>query len=94
MSLITRAAPVTFWLAIGAFIIWLFVGITLGIFAALRRGKWQDRLIMGVSLVGYSLPSFFFGLLLICLRDHQVEVAAVPVVRRRRSRIPSSSCRR
>lgn len=65
MSLITRAAPVTFWLAIGAFIMWIIVGVTLGIFAALRRGKWQDRIIMGVSLAGYSLPSFFFGLLLV-----------------------------
>jgi peptide/nickel transport system permease protein len=65
MSLIARAAPVTFWLAIGAFIVWIFVGVTLGIFAALRRGKWQDRIIMGVSLAGYSLPSFFFGLLLV-----------------------------
>jgi len=65
MSLITGAAPVTFWLAMGAFIMWIIVGVTLGIFAALRRGKWQDRIIMGVSLAGYSLPSFFFGLLLV-----------------------------
>jgi peptide/nickel transport system permease protein len=63
-SLITRAAPVTFWLAVGAFIIWLTVGISLGIFAALRRGRWQDRLTLGVSLVGYSMPSFFIGLML------------------------------
>lgn len=65
LSLITRAAPVTFWLAIGAFILWITVGVSLGIFAALRRGRWPDKLVMGVSLVGYSLPSFFFGLLLI-----------------------------
>jgi peptide/nickel transport system permease protein len=65
LSLITRSAPVTFWLAIGAFIMWIFVGVSLGIFAALRRGRWPDRLVMGVSLVGYSLPSFFFGLILI-----------------------------
>jgi peptide/nickel transport system permease protein len=65
MTLITRAAPVTFWLAIGAFILWIFIGVTVGIFAALRRGRWQDRIIMGVSLAGYSLPSFFFGLLLV-----------------------------
>ena len=64
MALITRAAPVTFWLAVGAFIIWLVVGISLGIFAALRRGRWQDRLTLGVSLVGYSMPSFFIGLML------------------------------
>jgi len=64
-SLIARSAPVTFWLAIGAFILWLTAGISLGIFAALRRGRWQDRLVMGISLIGYSLPSFFIGLVLI-----------------------------
>src|SRR5829696_1562313 len=64
MSLITRAAPATFWLAVGAFVIWLTVGISLGIYAALRRGRWQDRLTLGISLVGYSMPSFFIGLML------------------------------
>ena len=65
MTLITQAAPVTFWLAIGAFIIWITVGISLGIVAALNRGRWLDRLVMTISLVGYSLPSFFFGLVMI-----------------------------
>jgi peptide/nickel transport system permease protein len=65
MSLIARSAPVTFFLAIGAFVLWIFFGLTLGIFAALNRGKWIDRLIMGISLIGYSMPSFFIGLLLI-----------------------------
>lgn len=65
MSLISRAAPVTFFLAIGAFVMWIFAGITLGIFAALHRGRWPDRLVMGISLLGYSLPSFFIGLVLI-----------------------------
>jgi peptide/nickel transport system permease protein len=64
MSLIARAAPATFWLAVGAFVIWLTVGISLGIYAALRRGRWQDRLTLGISLVGYSMPSFFIGLML------------------------------
>jgi peptide/nickel transport system permease protein len=64
LDMIAKAAPVTFWLAIGAFIMWLTVGITLGIFAALKRGRWPDRLVMGASLVGYSFPSFFIGLLL------------------------------
>jgi len=64
-SLISRAAPVTFWLAIGAFAIWIVIGISGGIYAALRRGRWQDRVIVGASLIGYSLPSFFIGLVLI-----------------------------
>jgi peptide/nickel transport system permease protein len=64
-SLLARAAPVTFWLAIGAFIIWMAIGLFLGIVAALNRGNWIDRLITGVSLIGYSMPAFFFGLLLV-----------------------------
>jgi peptide/nickel transport system permease protein len=65
LTLITNAAPTTFWLAIGAFIMWITAGISLGIFAALKHGRWPDRLVMGISLVGYSLPSFFIGLVLI-----------------------------
>ena len=64
LDMIAKAAPVTFWLAIGAFVMWLTVGISLGIFAALKRGRWPDRLVMGISLVGYSFPSFFIGLIL------------------------------
>jgi len=57
--------PITAQLALGAFILWIVAGVSAGILAALRRGKWQDRAIMGVALVGYSFPSFFIGLLLI-----------------------------
>lgn len=62
-SLLTSAFPVTVGLAVGAFVIWIVAGVSFGIFAALRQGKWQDKTIMGVALVGYSLPSFFLGLL-------------------------------
>ena len=65
LSLIQKAAPVTFFLAIGAFLLWIFAGLSLGIVAALNRGRWVDRLIMGISLIGYSLPSFFIGLVLL-----------------------------
>jgi peptide/nickel transport system permease protein len=64
LTLIMRAAPVTFWLAVGGFITWMALGLILGIVSALKRGRWQDRTIMGVALVGYSLPSFFIGLVL------------------------------
>ncbi len=65
LTLIMTAAPVTFWLAIGGFLLWLITGISAGIYAALRRGRWQDRTVMGIALVGYSMPSFFIGLMLI-----------------------------
>ena len=61
--LILDAIPVTMYLAIGAFLLWMLVGISSGIIASKHHGKWQDRAIMGVSLIGYSLPVFFVGLL-------------------------------
>ena len=63
--LIKERFPATMWLALGAFVLWLVVGISFGIYSALRRGKWQDKTVMSVSLVGYSLPSFFIGLILL-----------------------------
>jgi peptide/nickel transport system permease protein len=36
-----------------------------GIIAALNKGKWQDRAIVGSALVGFSLPTFFVGLVLL-----------------------------
>ena len=64
-QLIQERMPVTIQLAIGAFILWMVVGVLSGIFAALRRGRWQDRTIVGLALVGYSFPTFFIGLTLL-----------------------------
>jgi len=64
-QLIATRMPVTIELAIGAFILWMVAGVLSGIFAALRRGKWQDRLIVSLALVGYSFPTFFIGLTLL-----------------------------
>jgi peptide/nickel transport system permease protein len=64
-QLIKSKFPVTAQLAIGGFILWMIVGISTGIIAALRRGTWTDRGLMAASLVGYSFPSFFIALLLV-----------------------------
>ena len=64
-TLIAQAAPVTAYLAAGAFLLWMLGGILTGIYAANRRGKWQDRTVLGIALFGYSLPVFFIGLLLL-----------------------------
>ena len=63
--LIVDALPTTIYLAVGAFVIWTVVGVLLGIFAALRRGRWEEKATLGAALVGYSFPSFFIGLLLL-----------------------------
>lgn len=57
--------PVTAQLALGAFVIWILFGVSTGIIAALNRGRWPDRTVMGISLIGFSFPSFFIGLILV-----------------------------
>jgi peptide/nickel transport system permease protein len=64
-KLLEEKFPVTLQLAVGGFILWIVCGVSVGIVAALKRGKWQDRTIMGFALIGYSFPSFFIALLLV-----------------------------
>ena len=61
-ELIKTVMPVTFYLALGSFILWMVVGITTGILAARFKGSIFDRGVMAITLVGFSLPSFFIGL--------------------------------
>ena len=64
-TLIAEAFPATMELALAAGVIALSVGIPLGVYAALRRGKPLAQLVMAGSLVGVSLPTFLIGILLI-----------------------------
>ena len=64
-NLIGEALPVTFSLAIGAIVMWLALGIGLGILAARFRGRIVDRLSTIVVLIGTSLPTVLTGLLLL-----------------------------
>jgi peptide/nickel transport system permease protein len=57
-TLLEETLPVTAQLALGGFVFWIVGGIGVGIIAALKRGKWQDRTIVGLALIGYSFPSF------------------------------------
>jgi peptide/nickel transport system permease protein len=64
-QLVGEAFPVTFSLAIGAFVLWMSVGIGLGVLAARKRNQWQDRLATAFVLVGTSLPTFISGILIL-----------------------------
>ncbi len=59
--------PATFELSILAMTFALIIGLPAGILAAVRRGSVFDHTVMGVSLTGYSMPIFWWGLLLILL---------------------------
>lgn len=62
-DLITEAVPVTMWLALGSFVLWMAIGVTGGVIASLNRGRWLDVALQSTALVVYSLPTFFVGLI-------------------------------
>jgi peptide/nickel transport system permease protein len=64
VSQIRQGLPVTFSLAIGAGIIWLFFGVLVGVIAAVTAGRLSDRLITVLALVGVSMPVFWLGIIL------------------------------
>jgi len=59
---IKQGMPATFSLAIGAGIIWLFFGILVGVISAVTAGRWSDRLITVLALIGISMPVFWLGI--------------------------------
>jgi peptide/nickel transport system permease protein len=67
LSLITNRLPATLSLAVGAAVIWLLMGIPIGIISAIRRGSVLDRIAMGVALVFVSMPVFWLGLVVLFL---------------------------
>lgn len=63
-SFISTRWPVSISIALGAFAIWIVFGVGLGIIAALTRGRWPDRMLVGSSLIVFSFPTFFLALLI------------------------------
>ena len=62
---IVRGIPRTFSLVIGAGIIWLFFGIVFGVLSAIYAGRFADRALNVLALIGISLPVFWVGLVLL-----------------------------
>jgi dipeptide transport system permease protein len=77
LSEFTALFPATVELALCAILFALIVGLPAGIVAAVRRNSIFDHGVMGVVLIGYSMPIFWWGLLLILL--FSVELDLTPV---------------
>jgi len=60
--LLVKALPISASLAIAAFIMWISGGLLFGITAALFKGTFIDRGLVGLSLIAFAFPSFFIGL--------------------------------
>ncbi len=64
-EIILERAPATLELAAVSGLFAILVGIALGVLTAIRRDGWSSHVIMTLSLVGVSLPTFLIGILLI-----------------------------
>ncbi len=69
---IKAALPVTLSLAIGAGIIWLLSAIVIGTIAAVKAGHYADRVLTVLSMIGVSMPPFFFGAVLIYFAGYKL----------------------
>jgi peptide/nickel transport system permease protein len=66
-----RTLPVTVSIVIGALLVQLLGGVTIGMISALRRGTVFDRAAVGTSLVGASMQIYFLGYLLLIILVYQ-----------------------
>ncbi|UOF88990.1 ABC transporter permease [Fodinisporobacter ferrooxydans] len=67
MDIVMERVPYTVELALAALVISLAIGITIGMLTAIYRGKWIERMLMPIILIGQSMPAFWTGILLIML---------------------------
>ena len=65
LALILERLPATMELAVCAILMSIVLGIPLGLWAGLRPHSWTGKSIMAVSILGFSLPTFWVGLMLI-----------------------------
>ncbi|ALM82125.1 ABC transporter permease [Bordetella sp. N] len=67
VTLIAQRLPATLELAIAAMLMAVVIGVPLGVYAGMRPKQALARLLMAGSIVGFSLPTFWVGLMLIML---------------------------
>lgn len=72
--------PATVELAGFALVLATVLGLALGLLASLKRGSWLDQGVMGIATVGYSIPVFWWGLILIMF--FSVDLSWTPVAGR------------
>ena len=61
---IKKGLPRTLSLAVGAAILWLIVAVAFGLYSAVKAGKFADRFLTIIALIGISMPVFWIGALM------------------------------
>ena len=71
---IRAGLPATLSLALGAGIIWLLSSIAVGVLAAVKAGKYTDRVLTVLAMTGVSFPPFFLGAVLIYYLGYKANI--------------------
>ncbi|MBR4437361.1 MAG: ABC transporter permease [Spirochaetia bacterium] len=66
-EIISQRLPKSVWLMGMSIIFSIVFGLPLGIYAALHRNSFGDRFVMGTAVFGFSMPSFFLGIMFILI---------------------------
>ena len=77
-QMILTKLPATASLAIGAFVLWIVLGVGTGLLSVWRRGRATERLLTGLTLVGMATPVFVVGLLLIIVFCSALQLLPFP----------------
>jgi peptide/nickel transport system permease protein len=72
-DLILQRLPTTLWVVGTAYILGILIAFPLGIISALKRYSWIDQIITTVSFLGFSLPTFFTGIIFIIIFSVQLK---------------------
>ena len=66
--------PVTLWLAFGSGILWLLTAIVIGTVSAIKAGKYTDRVLNVLAMIGVSFPPFFLGSVFIYFLGYKASI--------------------
>ena len=75
---ILRFFPATLELATIATLLGIFVGVPMGVLAAVKQGRWPDHIVRVVGLIGYSAPIFWLGMIALLIFYAKLDWVAGP----------------
>lgn len=74
IDLILERLPWTLVLSVSTMLIGLTIGVLFGVLAAVKRGRWQDTMLLNASTIMVALPSFFIALILSFYLGFELEI--------------------
>ncbi len=74
MDQVRAGLPTTLSLALGAGVIWLVLGVLLGVITAVRAGRFSDQALTVLAFIGVSSPPFFLGALAIYYLGYKASI--------------------